>query len=240
MILRLADRVIRVNNLYPYIESYCAGYICDDCSEAVDFIVDITEDDIAFERQRTEKEARAAQAGDGGYLETLAVYRKIAERMPEYDTVLFHGSAVAVDGEGYLFTAKSGTGKSTHTRLWREYFGERAVMVNDDKPLIRVSEDGAYVYGTPWNGKHRLGANISVPLRGLCALERAAYNSITPADGRELYSLLMQQTYRPRNAAALSRTLTLIDRLADSVRLYTLRCNMDPRAAQISYLGMQQ
>ena len=82
------------------------------------------------------------------YLETLAVCRKIAERMPEYDTFLFHGSCIAVDGVGYLFTAKSGTGKSTHTRLWRELLDNRATMVNDDKPLIRIADDGLVIYGT--------------------------------------------------------------------------------------------
>ena len=89
-----------------------------------------------------------------------------------YDTILFHGSAVAVDGIGYLFTAKSGTGKSTHTRLWRELFGERAVMLNDDKPLIKVSENGIIVYGTPWDGKHRLSTNTFVPLKGICFMSK--------------------------------------------------------------------
>ena len=106
------------------------------------------------------------------YLETLAVYRKIAEKMIDYDTILFHGSVIAVDGIGYLFTAKSGTGKSTHTRLWRELFGERAVMVNDDKPLIKVSENGIIVYGTPWDGKHRLSTNTFVPLKGICFMSK--------------------------------------------------------------------
>ena len=100
--------------------------------------------------------------------------------MISYDTILFHGSVIAVDGIGYLFTAKSGTGKSTHTRLWREYFGDRAAMVNDDKPLLKITDSSVIAYGTPYNGKHRLGTNISVPLKAICILTRAADNHIEP------------------------------------------------------------
>ena len=173
-------------------------------------------------------------------LELLAVYRRIAEQMPFRDTFLFHGSAVAVDGAAYLFTARSGTGKSTHTRLWREMLGDRAVMVNDDKPLIRLTEDGAVVYGTPWNGKHRLGANISVPLKAVCILERAKQNTIRAITREEAFPMLIQQSYRPLDPAALAKTLSLVDRLSRTVSLYRLGCNMDPEAAELSYNIMKE
>lgn len=102
----------------------------------------------------------------------------------------FTCSAVALDGQAYLFTAPSGTGKSTHTRLWREVFGERAVMVNDDKPLIQVREDAIYVCGTPWNGKHNLDSNQKVPIKGICLLERGTVNhieTISAADGVSVF-----------------------------------------------------
>ena len=255
MIIKLADIRIAVNNLYPYIEKYCEGYICHDRRSA-DFTVDVSEADIARERTLSERsrtaERRAAAsdcanaancaepAPSDGYLETLAVYRAIAERLPDYDTVLFHGSVIAVDCEGYIFTAKSGTGKSTHTRLWREYFGDRAVMINDDKPLLRIEDGRVIAYGTPWNGKHRLGTDTSVPLRGLCVLGRAERNSIFPAARRDVYPLLLQQTYRPHSPAALARTLSLVDRMTDSVPLWSLCCNMEPQAAITAYLGMCQ
>ena len=160
--------------------------------------------------------------------------------MPFRDTFLFHGSAVAVDGAAYLFTARSGTGKSTHTRLWREMLGDRAVMVNDDKPLIRLTEDGAVVYGTPWNGKHRLGTNISVPLKAVCILERAKQNTIRAITREEAFPMLIQQSYRPLDPAALAKTLSLVDRLSRTVSLYRLGCNMDPEAAELSYNIMKE
>lgn len=243
MVLRLADAVIAVRHIFPYAAEYCKKYVCDVPPDAADIRVCVTADDIAYERAKSEKEdvaaGRAVQRFSDEYLETLAIYRKIAERMPDHNTILFHGSVIAVDGEGYLFTAKSGTGKSTHTRLWRERFGERAVMVNDDKPLIRIADGAAYAYGTPWNGKHHLDTDIAVPLKGLCILSRAKENHIEPADRRAAYPMIVQQTYRPSDPRGIIRTMELIDGLMDSVRIYSLGCNMDPDAALTAYNGMQ-
>ncbi len=151
--------------------------------------------------EKIQKRAFPSGSFSDAYLETLAVYRKIADHLLSYDTLLFHGSVIAVDGEGYLFTAKSGgTGKSTHTRLWREYFGERAVMVNDDKPLLRITDSGVTAYGTPWDGKHRLSTNIAVPLKGICILTRDTTNHIEPAEPHAVYPLIVQQTNRSLSA----------------------------------------
>ena len=209
-----------------------------------DFAVQTRQADIAFERKKSaredEKEGIPIRRFSDDYLETLAVYRKIAEQMPAYDTFLFHGSAIAVDGAAYIFTAKSGTGKSTHTRLWRELLGDRALMVNDDKPLIRVNPDGtATVYGTPWDGKHRLSTNTAVPLKALCILERAAQNTIRQITAGEAYPMLLQQAYRPMDSMGLHKTLALIDRLAASVSLWRLGCNTDLEAAQAAYEAMK-
>lgn len=237
MVIKLAGLRIGINNLYPQTEELCRDYRCD---ETPDFDVMISQEDIASEREKSAREdlaeGRTVRNWSDAYLETLAVYRKIAEKMPEYNTVLFHGSCVAVDGMGYLFTAKSGTGKSTHTRLWRELLGDRVVMVNDDKPLIRVEEERAIVFGTPWDGKHRLSSNISVPLKALCILERSLENHIEPiASVSEAYPMLLQQVYRPADPAVLAKTLKLIDKLACNVPLYRLGCNMESGAAKVAY-----
>lgn len=238
---RFADKTISLCTLYPEIHTLCADYRAEGASV---FSVETTRADIAFEREKSAREARAegkaVRAFSDAYLETLAVYRKIAEKMPDYDTLLFHGSCVAVDGAAYCFTAKSGTGKSTHTRLWRETLGERAMMINDDKPLIRIRDGKATVFGTPWDGKHHLSANRAAPLKVICILERSAYNHIEPVTAAEAYPLLLRQAYRPADPAALGKTLALLDRLAASVKLYRLGCNMDPGAAELSYGVMKE
>lgn len=223
-----------------------------------DISVSISQADIEFERKKSILEDQAAgrsirQFYDP-YLETLAVYRQIAEKMPAFDTFLIHGSSVAVDGVAYLFIAKSGTGKSTHTRLWRELLGSRAVMINDDKPLVRlvnlespnileaseISEtSGAstdsipMIYGTPWSGKHNLNTNTAAPLRAICILERGKENSIEKLSKKEAFSSLVRQIYRPANSEAMLKTLVLIDRL--NVDYYRLACNMDIEVARLSY-----
>ena len=74
------------------------------------------------------------------YVEWIAIYRRLSDYVLQKDVLLFHSSALALDGQVYLFAAPSGTGKSTHARLWRETFGDRVVMVNDDKPLLKIAE----------------------------------------------------------------------------------------------------
>lgn len=236
----IANVVIEVNSIYKTVHEYCRDYKSD---KTPDFSIKITETDIDFERQKSFREDiaenRPCREFPDSYLEELAVYRKIADRMTDYNTILFHGSVVAVDEQGYLFTAKSGTGKSTHTRLWRELFGERAVMVNDDKPLIHIGKETITVYGTPYNGKHRLGCNISVPLKALCILGRSESNTIDSVTKYEVYPILIQQVYRPEAPEKLKKVLELVDLMAENTNLYRLKCNMDISSAEISYNKMK-
>ena len=237
---KMADKVIEVDSAYERVHMYCNDYLTD---ETADFSISITQDDINYEKQRelqcAKSECREPLDSSDDFYEELAVHRKIAEKMPDYDTILFHGSVVAVDGRGFMFTAKSGTGKSTHTRLWREYLGDRAVMVNDDKPLLKVTDSEVIAYGTPYNGTYHLGCNMSVPLKAVCILARGEKNSIVPISRNEAYSMLVQQAYRPQDIAKMAKTMKLLDKLADNVELYRLACNMDIQAAEIAYEGMR-
>jgi len=239
--VRLAEVNISVKALFESTKSYCRDYLVDE--KNADVSLAIAEGDILAERIKAQHEYAlegiSAPLPSDAYLETLALYRKIADAIIEYDVLLFHGSAIAVDGEAYIFTAKSGTGKSTHTRLWREHFGERAVMVNDDKPLIRVKDGVSTVFGTPWCGKHNLGANISAPLKAICILERAAENSIREAQPISEFPKLLSQTYRNGDRDFMQRLVALLDRMIHSASVYRLGCNMDPEAAIVSYNGMR-
>ena len=204
----------------------------------------INPDDIAFERikaaREDELEGLPVRQLSDAQLEITALQRKVTEALFAYDTLLFHGSVVAVDGEAYLFTAKSGTGKSTHTRLWREVFGDRAVMVNDDKPFLKITDQGVIAYGSPWMGKHGLGANISAPLKGICILERGKDNSIRAISAREALPMLFQQSQRPGKPENLSKYMELVDALANRVSFYRMACNMDPEAAVLAHRVMSQ
>jgi len=235
--IKLAGVVIRIEAIYDYIREYCQEYITE---EDAGYTVRIEQTDIDYERERSKTEAQEGIEFSDSYLETLAVYRKIAEWMPLHAVILFHGSALAVDGKGYLFTAKSGTGKSTHTGLWRQYLGERVVMINDDKPLLEVTKTGVVVHGTPWNGKHRLSSNRSVPLKAICILTRDSQNHIERITAGEAYAMLLQQCYRPADKLMMQRTLCILDELMRHVAFYRLGCNMESEAARIAYEGMKE
>lgn len=244
MRILLCDTVFDIRNRYPYIEEYCREYLYSGEQKA-DFSMIITQEDIAYEREKSRqediKEGREVRIFCDDYLETLAVYRKVCRCLLEKNIILFHGSVVSVDGKAYLFTAKSGTGKSTHTRYWIEYLKEKAVIVNDDKPLIAVNDNKTIVYGTPWDGKHRLSTNISVPLKAICILQRGSENSIRQMDKKEAYPMLLQQTNRPvGDVPGMSKTLKLIDRLSNCVEFYSLHCTMNMEAAKVAYEGMRE
>ena len=231
---------MEICSLYPQVQSLCKDYRTD---EAAKIQIHISPKDITFEREKSNREntPQKPPVYPDGYLETLAVYRKISEYMlKQENTLLFHGSAIATGGKAYLFTAASGTGKSTHTRLWREYLGDKAVMVNDDKPLLKITPEGVTVFGTPWNGKHHLGNNIAVPLDAICILERGKQNEIHRISVQEALPMLIQQSYHPALPADYVRYLSLLDLLARKVRFFRLHCNMDLQAAKIACEALTQ
>ena len=231
----LAGVPIRIRSQFSKVHEMCAGYRTRDVPLLV---VETMMDDIELERERSSDVDPIVCYSDE-YLETLAVYRKIADAMPDHGVLLVHGSAIAVDGECFLFCAPSGTGKSTHARLWRELLGPSATMVNDDKPLVRVEGGKAMVFGTPWDGKHHLSANVSAPLRAVCLLERSERNWISRTGAGESLTALLHHVYRPPDAVALSRTLSLLDGLIGCVDVWRLGCNMDIEAAELSFSAMR-
>ena len=237
--IKLAGTNIAIKPLYRSTLRFCQAYLTQD---EPDFSMAVTAEDICLERRKSEAEDEKmgipVRRYPDEYLETLAVYRKIANRLVDYHTLLLHGSCIAVDGAGYLFTAKSGTGKSTHTRLWRERFGSRAVIVNDDKPLLKIEEGRVTAYGTPWDGKHHLSSNIGVPLKAICFLGRDHINHIEPVDAKDAYPMLLQRTYGTSDGIQTAKTLRLLDRLTNTVKIYALGCNMEQEAVMVSYRGM--
>ena len=237
--MEIAGRVAAVAAMFESTRNYCEAYLVPG---EPDFTVRMEPEDLRFEREKSARqntlEGIPVRNYPDSYLEILGLQRKLTEALLVYDTLLFHGSVIAVDGVGYLFTAKSGTGKSTHTRLWREVFGARAVMVNDDKPFLRITGESVTACGSPWNGKHGLGSNISVPLKAICVLERGKENRICKIPAQEMVGILFQQSNRPRNPRMMARYMELIDRLAGQVEFYRLACNMDCEAAVVAYEAM--
>ena len=228
----IADVPVAMTCKYGYTEKMCRDYERNDGKEAQIYI-EVSEEEIAAEGTLEERERRTA------YLESLALYRKLCEKMLDYDTFLMHCSAVAVDGKAYLFAAPSGTGKSTHTRLWREVFGERAVMINDDKPLIQVKEDAIYVCGTPWCGKHGLNSNQKAPIQGICILERGKENFAERISAVEGFSEVYKQTYHPREKRKMIKTISLLKMMIERIPVYRMQCTISTQAVDAAWNAMK-
>ncbi len=155
-----------------------------------------------------------------------------------YSAMMLHASCVVVDDRAYLFTAACGTGKSTHTKLWLQQFGDRAYILNDDKPALRLEDGVWYAYGTPWSGKYNISRNARVPVAGIAVLERSETNEIAPFNGVHAISAILNQAVRPAGAHYRVLVLETLDRLISKVPVWKLKCNMDPDAAMISYHAM--
>lgn len=235
----IAGRVAAVSCLFESTRDYCRAYLTE---EAPDFSITILPKDLAFEQAAADEEAREEglrlRKFSEPFLERAAIQRKIAEQLLRCDTLLFHGSTVALDGEAYLFTARCGTGKSTHTRLWREVFGPRAVMVNDDKPFLRVTQQGVLACGSPWSGKHGLDTNITVPLKGICILERGMENRIRRILPEEAMPMLLHQSGSPLSPDLLPQYRALVSALSIKVPLWKMECTKDPQAALVAHNAM--
>ena len=235
--MEIAGLVCRVQPLFISTREYCRPYLTDKTPE---FYVEVIREDLAYEQKMLDIEADAEglkrRRFTDPFLERASIQRKIAQALLKADTLLFHGSTVGVDGAAYLFTAPCGTGKSTHTRFWRETLGSRAVMVNDDKAFLKITPHGVMAYGSPWTGKHGLGENISLPLKGICFLRRGTENRIWQAAPEACLSELRHQTVIPEGLQ--EKAFSLVDALAQKVALWQMECTKDPAAAAVSYAAM--
>ena len=158
----------------------------------------------------------------------------------EHNGFMLHASGVVYENKAYLFSAPSGTGKSTHTTIWRKTFGEdKTFIINDDKPVIRVIDGQIMAFGTPWSGKTDQNENIGVPLQGICFVERSETNWIEPMSPKDAVHRILDQTVRPQNPENMSKLLEVLDTVLKSVKVHQLHCNMENEAAIVAYNAMR-
>ncbi len=227
--ISMAGLTVQMDNSYGYVRRLCLPWTTE--NQRADLIASTTQEEL-------EKELQVSEVQNISYVESVCLYRSIAEQLPAFDGFVFHGAAVEVDGKAYVFTAPSGTGKTTHIRLWIERFGKEICVVNGDKPVIRKIDGVFRVCGTPWMGKERMGGTRIVPAGGVCLLERAEENHIRKVSGKDILSRLFGQVYVPKTPGNVEKFLGLLDEFLASVPLYCLGCNMDVSAAELSYQAL--
>lgn len=226
---RIADFNLKVDNVFLKIENLCKQYCIPD-NEICEISFSMTTENIEAEK--------IDGSNSIGYLEYVSLCRKLSEALPMKGAFLLHSACFDVNGSGVAFSAHSGTGKTTHMLLWQKLLGDRLTVVNGDKPIVRFFEnepETPYAYGTPWCGKENLGCNMRTPLKHICFIERAEQNSCEPMEKGDAVNLIFDQVYMPKNPEAMMQTLQLIDRLLSCCRLWKIKCNMEPQAAEVSF-----
>lgn len=235
-VMKIAGIPVQVKPLFESTKDYCRDYLTD---RVPDYHVTVTREDLVQEQKllniEADEEGLKRRKFSDMFLERSVIQRKVAESLIAHDVILMHGSTVAVDGLAYLFTAACGTGKSTHTRLWREVFGDRAVMVNDDKPFIRFLNGQVLAYGSPWTGKHGLGSNVCCLMKGVCILKRGPVNRIERIEPEQARVMLQHQCFQPEGD---ERILPMLERLMERVALWEMECTKDSQAAWTAWRAM--
>ncbi len=205
-------------------------------------IGDINKSDIEVSVGEAEISALLKRAPNltPGEAEYLLLGSAFYSALLDYGGFFLHSSAVMVDGEAYLFSAPCGTGKSTHTQLWLRYFGEqRAQILNDDKPAIRLFDGRIMACGTPFSGKTDLSQNKIVPVKGICFIEQSPQNRIIQMPSSKAIVAILNQTIRPRNIEKMDKLLAIIEKVIKSVQIYKMGCNISFEAVELSYNTMK-
>lgn len=229
--ISIAELSVEIHSRFEFARDFCKDYIID-TPEHIDIIASADPEYVKKEMDMAEENISEENA------EILCIYRSIASQLPKFGCFVFHGAAISYHDTGYLFTAPSGTGKSTHIRLWRQYIGNSVDIINGDKPIIKIAKDGIYVCSTPWAGKESWQKNRIFPLGGICLLNRGTQNSIKKIPPTDNITHLMHQVYIPKNPTMLSATLENMNKMLSAVPFYLLYCDISRDAVKASFEAM--
>ena len=232
-IYKIAEINILINPIYDFTKKQMEPFICD-------------ETNYEFDASASQEEIELSMSKDNRALspalyEGPIILTKICRRMLEsYNGLFFHSSSLCLDGEGYLFTALSGTGKSTHTSYWRELFGDKVTMINDDKPIIRKIDGKFYVCSTPWMGKSNIGTNLNAPIKAVYVLKRGDENRAEQVSPAKVFRELLEATLLPDKRENTAKLLELYDGLFTQAKLIELYCKPEIEAARVAYNAVNE
>lgn len=218
---RLSIAGINITIEYSHIKTafFCRSYLTKEEKSAL--AISVEDSDIEYEKSLSNESEEIYR---NNYFETQAILRKISEQIADFNTILMHGAVVAVGNHAYMFSAKSGTGKTTHIKQWLKK-AKGAYVVNGDKPFIKITDTQAIACGTPWCGKERMGTNTMVPLKAIVFMERSEENHMEEIAFSQAYPYLLQQSHIPSESEKAKKTLHLISQLYGKVSFWRFQCN---------------
>lgn len=227
--IRMADLCIQISYKYAYIERQCAKWL-DDSNQKPDMEVETSDEEIEKEYMQT-----AENGITRGMCESVCIYRAIAKKLIPFSAFVMHGAVIELDGKAYVFTAKSGVGKTTHTKLWLEYFAGKASYINGDKPIIRCRNGKWYAYGTAWMGKEKFGSQKYAPIQSVCFIERGTENAIRKVDDKEVVDRLFHQLFLPDEPKSVIHFMELVDKMVREIPFFVLQCDISTDAVKVAY-----
>lgn len=227
----IADLVTELTPKYELLNSFAEKFKYSG-DRLTDITLDVSQTHIDRLLKRMKHGTTAEQA------ESFAVGNAFFKQSVKHGVILLHSSAITVDGKAYMFCGESGIGKSTHTRLWKTAFGDRVDYINDDKPALRVIDNKAVAFGTPFDGGSGIAENRCAPVGAIVFLERSQTNFIRPAKSDEILKNLYFSTVHMLNAQAAEKMLDFFEKLIGTTRFYVLGCTPDISAAHTAYDGI--
>ncbi len=231
-VYRIAGICVSMEPKYETLIKQGKAYLLEDGAKA-DFAIRLSEEFLTAKQQAYPHLSR----NDCEYIwHGSAFYNQILD----FGGLFLHASAIAYEGKAYLFSAPSGTGKSTHTALWKKQFGSGAEIINDDKPALKLEDGTFFVYGTPFSGKTDQNRNMRVPLQAIGILSRSAKNRAERMDAKDALLPILNQTIRPSSPERMDTLLKLLDVLLSNVPVYSVACNMESEAATVAYHAMKR
>ena len=234
MVIRLAGLAFDFSTDSPVLRAHLAPFVTEAAED--EEVIALTAEELGGLKERLKKSE--SQRNDA-YLEEMALLWAVNNQLMKRDGFFLHAAVVSLNQKAVAFTAPSGTGKTTHARLWLKCFGSRAKMLNGDKPFIRRIDGVWTAFPNPWNGKEGMGGHESAPLRALCFLERSATgNRIRPIRKDEAFSKLFNQTVIPESADGVATYLTNINRLINEIPCYLLSCDQTDEAVRTAWEGI--
>lgn len=231
MIYSICDFYVEYEPRYSRLRDRSKKYLAKDQSVLADFRIEVTEDEISEHIKK--------YVMDNDLAEYVLMGAKFYEEILLRGAFILHSSAVSVDSFGFVFTGPCGAGKSTHASLWRKYFGDKVISINDDKPVLKIEDDTVFVCGTPFSGKHDINANVKVPLCGICVMNQSKDNSIVRLKSSEAVPILLEQTLRPKDSRKMSNLFAMMDETLLRIPVYRLSCNISFDAVELAYSTMK-
>ena len=245
--VNFSDLNIEINTEFNYTYKFCRDYLSD---SKADFSVSPSSEEIDAEIEVSDFNPSR------GYAESICVYRKIADMLPFYNRMVFHGAVISYDNNGYIFTAPSGTGKTTHISLWQKYLNG-VEIVNGDKPILRIENGKVTAYSTPYAGKEGYQNHSSIEIKGICIIHRLPSSPSPRGEGgplavdevenetpkpnirrvktSEFLTEMLAQMYMPPEQEATVKTLDMLDTLVRSIPVYILECDISEEAVKTSF-----